>query len=612
MSLQYWEVVYQKAIVREWPRLTAAALDVKSMGDQVASSEITFDGWIKLADASGWMVIDMRGKYGIGEVLRLSGGSCSDLPVAKYQPQGLCCLEVVFQQVAVRESPARSAKPLGRRFQGEFIFACAQNADGWVKLADESGWMLTHTAEFGDLLRPRPVEDVKNCDLRVLCELWSTVRNAQQHITSSQVAFLKALEARATWQVELGHHRCDSHDDVDSLSPRSPKTGDQQRNFAWMLERLVREETDSGILSSVHLPTWQSIIDVMPEPPIRVQVTTLNGKLLDLEMDADSIVLDLKAAIAKEWDIPPSCQQLVHEMCLPEGKHLRSVSSVSPWADIRTLSVTLVVSVDALLKDLECKNQRRRLSSLKSLAALGSKGFADVVISLVKRLDDADLKLGSAAAEFLSIMKHDAKALKSIQACLRDPSPALRANALRVLALLVDALDSDVASDIRGCLRDTEAPVRAAAIHALAKLSVKDDPVALEAVLACFGDEDSKVRTVAAKKIRELAQDEDPRAMSALIDSLEDADCNVRHSAAATLPQLAKVDSAYAVSAVSQLLYHADVGVRVIAVRLLPQLRQSDYTCAERALRRCLGDPDRNVRAAAIMALSSMDEEGVT
>ena len=58
------------------------------------------------------------------------------------QPQGLCCLEVAFTQVAVRSSPSRDSMALSYKRKGELIFARSQNFSGWLRLAGAVKFLL--------------------------------------------------------------------------------------------------------------------------------------------------------------------------------------------------------------------------------------------------------------------------------------------------------------------------------------------------------------------------------------------------------------------------------------------------------------------------------------
>merc|ERR1711920_1013547 len=120
------------------------------------------NGWLKLASEPGWLASHMRGMEEIDEVARLiddqmnESGAGVNLAVQEYQPQGICCFEVVLDPgMPVRASPSRTANAIALRKTGEYVFAAWQNFDGWVKLTGEDGWMLASSTDKGEMLKPR-------------------------------------------------------------------------------------------------------------------------------------------------------------------------------------------------------------------------------------------------------------------------------------------------------------------------------------------------------------------------------------------------------------------------------------------------------------------------
>ncbi|CAK9055111.1 Hypothetical protein SCF082_LOCUS29846 [Durusdinium trenchii] len=63
--------------------------------------------------------------------------------------------EVVFQpSVAVRSAPSTSANIISARRCGEVVLAETQTYDGWVRLHEDAGWMLSRHPQHGVLLQP--------------------------------------------------------------------------------------------------------------------------------------------------------------------------------------------------------------------------------------------------------------------------------------------------------------------------------------------------------------------------------------------------------------------------------------------------------------------------
>ncbi|OLP98730.1 hypothetical protein AK812_SmicGene18772 [Symbiodinium microadriaticum] len=178
-------------------------MQILSTGDRVSCIEMTMDGWLKIADDRGWMISDMQGLHGIGEVLSPKRGEDVKLAVevsAAWKlfthsaddrgfddehddddggddgdgedevcggndddddddDDGDYVEDEADDHVAVRASPSRDAVALYYRRKGELVFARSQNFGGWLRLAgvslSEEGWMLAHAPEHGTLLRVR-------------------------------------------------------------------------------------------------------------------------------------------------------------------------------------------------------------------------------------------------------------------------------------------------------------------------------------------------------------------------------------------------------------------------------------------------------------------------
>lgn len=202
-----YEVLHDGCGVYSEPRIhQSRLLGSMSLGDRVFGCQITVNGWLKLDSQEGWMATDIRclneDEEKEGELMRPvipAGDAVQDLAISNFHPQGICCLEIVFQQVVIRRWPHRKALPLGVCRRGEFVFTSNQTFDGWVRLIAPEGWMLVHADEHGDLLKPRLPFDVSDIDVCALCEIWMTVRRSNaQPLPEEIVDSLKDLERRAS------------------------------------------------------------------------------------------------------------------------------------------------------------------------------------------------------------------------------------------------------------------------------------------------------------------------------------------------------------------------------------------------------------------------------
>jgi len=228
----------------------------KSRGGRLICSEITMNGWVKLANEPGWFICHMQGIDGIAEVaLPVDGtsnglGGAVDLAVPEYQPQGLCCLEVAFKSgVPVREGPSKDSKIRVNRKQGELVFAHTQNFDGWVKLWGEDGWMLANHEEWGCLLRPRLARGV---DFWALGDAWAAARRPRNGVLGArEVAELKELERKmlgattSLWEQHASEGKLQDLVDTGLLCKEDLTHSEHwvfQRLFAGVLRQAVQEE----------------------------------------------------------------------------------------------------------------------------------------------------------------------------------------------------------------------------------------------------------------------------------------------------------------------------------------------------------------------------------
>ncbi|CAJ1395337.1 unnamed protein product [Effrenium voratum] len=243
-----WEVVHTSCPVRSEPHFDARVLSWKRRGQQVISSEMTTDGWLKISDGRGWMLSDLQMK-GIGALLQPRRGQDILLAIEEPQTQGICCMEVTFAQVAVRASPSRDAIALCYRRKGELVFARSLNFSGWLKLAGEEGWMLAFAPEHGTLLQPR--EEDPQVDLWAVADLWTAVRRKKRMLTPADSKSLKDAEegTKLMASMDYEHHVSTGNAEPlveDGLLKKEdlgrPEEWVRQRLFAHSLVRMAKEE----------------------------------------------------------------------------------------------------------------------------------------------------------------------------------------------------------------------------------------------------------------------------------------------------------------------------------------------------------------------------------
>lgn len=237
---------------------------------------------------------------------------------------------------------------------------------------------------------------------------------------------------------------------------------------------------------------------------IHVIVRTLAGTLLELNLEADQPVSDLKAAIDDAWHIPIVCQDLIHGFFILGNS--QSLSDYCFGSDV--LSLTLVVSVERICIDLNSAAPLRQMQALGILVSLGSRG-GDFVFNLVRdRLHDAHWRSRRAAVDALvALAKRGCQsAIASLVECSRDGHFVVRRAAVGGLAKKAEKGNEEAIVALIARLRDEDTSVQKATLEALAAVGHRGDRRVINSICAFFEDQrlgDARV----ARRIRLAALD---------------------------------------------------------------------------------------------------------
>lgn len=148
LPVQEFEVVHGPVYVRERPSSEAPALAAKAVGERFAGARETFDGWVKLDAALGWVLKDLRGRRGIGATIRPVGlQPLLAAPELAAEPGTQRFRVEVEPHVVLYAAPGRTARVQGVSKCGEELVAEAQTYNGWVKLASRGGWAMAFDLE---------------------------------------------------------------------------------------------------------------------------------------------------------------------------------------------------------------------------------------------------------------------------------------------------------------------------------------------------------------------------------------------------------------------------------------------------------------------------------
>merc|ERR1712232_971311 len=114
--------------VREEASNLSFVIGIRRCGEIARSTEETFDGWLRLADAPGWL--SRRG------VVLEAVGPTPQLAVTQLaDDSGRQLFEVIAESgVQLRREPWSDAEVLSSRSLGEFILCESQTNHGWLRV----------------------------------------------------------------------------------------------------------------------------------------------------------------------------------------------------------------------------------------------------------------------------------------------------------------------------------------------------------------------------------------------------------------------------------------------------------------------------------------------
>jgi len=110
----------------------------------------TFDGWVKLADAPGWVC---RSSNGADMIRPLSSPESMAVPEVCANGPRRRMFEVLAPSLPILEEPRSHAAIIDCRWCGQFVLAETQTYHGWICLAEGAGWMQSFSHGEGQLLR---------------------------------------------------------------------------------------------------------------------------------------------------------------------------------------------------------------------------------------------------------------------------------------------------------------------------------------------------------------------------------------------------------------------------------------------------------------------------
>ncbi len=187
-------------------------------------------------------------------------------------------------------------------------------------------------------------------------------------------------------------------------------------------------------------------------------------------------------------------------------------------------------SAPVLAELVEAEDEKLRLSVIGALSDIGRAGLPILVDALGS--DRVDVRENAAIGIGYLVKEQDAEAIGALRDSMHDPSPRVRAKALRALA----RLGSEMPRSVRQGLTDRDATVRAAAARILGQTGSRVEAAAA-LLIEALRDADARVREAAAESLVELRPAPDLVAQ-ALREGLRDRDREIRLLIARSLQSL--------------------------------------------------------------------------
>lgn len=275
---------------------------------------------------------------------------------------------------------------------------------------------------------------------------------------------------------------------------------------------------------------------------IRVTVHSMNGEVLELDMWPESRISNIKDAISDQWRWPTLCQKLaLQDLILDEDSVRIAVQCID---GAQCLSLSLVVSQDAILEELQQNDSIRAKLALNQCVTLGTKAMVTVTEAIRARLRDRSGAIRRIATKALVHTKERGDYSTIVDVCtgLGDRDDNVRNMAVHALGIIgkgspeaiavisrVIEDPTSVSSHVPDGSRYSVADVanhdvlglidaKLAAIRALVKIADKNDSVAARTLSRCLCSHTDKVRTAAVKALGQIVETGNKNAIKELAD----------------------------------------------------------------------------------------------
>lgn len=343
---------------------------------------------------------------------------------------------------------------------------------------------------------------------------------------------------------------------------------------------------------------------------LRVAVHNLSGETFAHIAEPGMSIEELKGILSQHWHVPPACQLLLFGTVPCKNDDLLEVHLAGK--DDVALSLTMVVSLDAVHTALRNGSPRASAAALSALGGLGpQQGGASAIDAGIEALGHEDARVRQAAVAALSAMAEwgDGRAVEAVAACLEHEDLGTRRAAVKALARMAGSKARAIAA-ASARLEHGSAAVRRAAVEALARLAERGDPQVVASVGARLQHRDGAVRRTALEALSRLAERGDEPVVSAVSACLSAGDARMRRAAVDTLGFVAQAEHADAVQALCDCLRDHDGVVRRAAVDALASSTEVGDARTTNTVYECLDSGDAAIRRTALLAIPKVARRG--
>jgi len=229
---------------------------------------------------------------------------------------------------------------------------------------------------------------------------------------------------------------------------------------------------------------------------LQVDVYTMGGRELSLEMASDSTVFELKLQVAKHWSVGQEAQELSSDMkVLNNSQVLADVTNeahaplqVSLLTKKNVVSSSKLAQFEDLVAGFESRHSQERLGALRNLKVLADlhdpAEMASLMDIIASKAMDKDHRATATTRQFAlhaladlavndGVMNQDSA--RNLTKCLEDDDELVRLTAAEVLPRLCRTCHERTLAELRRLMKNRKAAVRCAAVMAFPEIAKQNE-----------------------------------------------------------------------------------------------------------------------------------------